>query len=163
MYPMIWHWNEPGGQGVRSLIQWKSKYWNIEMFLSGRNVFARIITHQISWPICDRLFACLQFVFIFATFATLFSHPYAPFVFIWTGAQDHQTTFITQSSSFFVFFFIFLRLCSGSSFFPPKAQDISESRYHHNIFSPILEISSMQGGTTKLETFYPDHVFAISL
>ena len=64
---------------------------------------------------------------------------------------------------FFVFFFIFLRLSSGSSFFPPKAQDISESGYHHNIFSPILEISNMQGGTTKLETFYPDHVLAISL
>ena len=34
---------------------------------------------------------------MFATFATLFSHPSAPLVFIWTGAQDHQTSFMAQN------------------------------------------------------------------
>ena len=125
------------------------------MFLPGRNVFARIITHQISWPICDCVCACLQFVFIFATFATLFSHPYAPFVFIWTGAQDHQTTFIAQVLLFLFFFFIFFCNCLlNLSFFSPKHKlylkvDIV------TIFSALfLEISNIQDGTTKLETFF---------
>ena len=36
MYPMIWHWNEPGGQGVRSLIQWKLKFWNLNVSIGKK-------------------------------------------------------------------------------------------------------------------------------
>ena len=46
------------------------------------------------------------FSYQFATFVTLFSHPSAPLVFIWTGAQNHQTSFMAPKLfSKLVFFF----------------------------------------------------------
>ena len=138
-------------QGARSqksrcfLIQWKSKSWNLKDSIGKKYICTQVITHQISWPICDCIFACPQFVFIFATFATLFSHPYAPFVFIWTGAQDHQTTFIAQVLLFFFFIFatVFWILYSYINII--------------SIFSALfLEISNIQDGTAKLETLFDD-------
>ena len=47
-----------------------------------------------------------NFFSLFATFVTLFSHPSAPLVFIWTGAQNHQTSFMAPKLFSKLVFFV---------------------------------------------------------
>ena len=71
------------------------------IFSSLKHLKHKLLKHLTNYAIVlsHIVWHCLQCIFIFETFATLFSHPSAPLVFIWTGAQDHRTSFMAQNVS----------------------------------------------------------------
>ena len=91
-------WVDSMLRSFKFLLKWNlGKYYCSNSARPGSRLCKSVNISFSSLAICAVVLSyCEQCIFMWATFATLFSHPSAPFVLIWTGAQDHQTSFMAQ-------------------------------------------------------------------